>query len=149
MEPNTTDPIKVLTGNSVVLIPNEDGTGSRSVEVHELRWPAALQFMRMLGEHVANLTQPDDSGRPAFDFARLKEAIPATGALAQYLVEKSTGLKPEEIDTLTATQFLEILAVCMELNLSEDLVGKFNRVAKVVTKTFGAPTPTSPGPSTS
>lgn len=149
MEQNTPDPLKVLIGASLVLIPNEDGSGSRSVEVRELRWASALQFIQMLAEHVAGATKPDEQGRPVFNLDRVKELVPGTAALAQFLVERTTGLKPAEIECLPTSAFLEILAVAMEKNLSEDLVGKFQRVAGVVTRTFGASTPAFPGPSTS
>lgn len=143
------DTTKALIGKTTVLIPGDETGAGRSIDVAELRWPDAMQFFRMLSEHVGNLVTMDGAGRPVFDFQKLREAIPASGALAEFLVSRSTGLKPEEIAALTTSQFLEVLAVTMELNLSEEIVGKFKRLSAVISRTLGGPRSNSPTPSTS
>lgn len=147
---NGNDPTKVLIGKTTILIPATDGGTATSLDVRELSWPDAMQFMRMLGEHVATLIQMDrETGRPVFDFQKLKEAIPATTALADFLVQRATRQTPEQVAQWSVSTFLEVLAVALELNLSEELLGKFRRVSEVVARVFGPQSPNSPASSTS
>jgi hypothetical protein len=142
--------IPTLIGfRTVTFPPRGSNTVSRSVDVREMSWPSAMAFMRKLSEQVGLFTSAGQGGGTVFDIAKLKEAIPAAGELAELLVSRSTGLKSEELEDLSASEFLELLAVSMEINLAEELLGKFKRVAEVAARTFGAQKPNSPAPSTS
>lgn len=144
------DPIGVLIGTTVCVLPRRnEQEASRSVNVNELKWPDALNFGRLLAERVSNLIAVNEAGQPVFDMAKIREAIPMSGELAEFLVTRATGLKPEEIAQLHTSDFLELLAVAMEVNLSEEVLGKFKRVAGIAQRSFGAAKTPSPAPSTS
>lgn len=148
-EMNGNDTTAKLIGQRTTFLQARDGKAATPVDVKELRWPDAMQFMRMLSEQIGLFTGQNELGQPVFDLSRLKEAIPAAGNLAEFLVQRATGLSAETIAVLTASEFLELLAEAMEVNLSEELLGKFQRVARVAARTFGAPSSNFPEPSTS
>ena len=90
------------------------------VEVRELRATDALALLRNLASYAGQLSDAD--GKISLDAASLMKKLTAiitnTEELTNFLVLKTTGQKEQWLGEISATEYVEVLAKAIELNLS-------------------------------
>jgi hypothetical protein len=105
---------------------------SETVEVRELRWAHALEFLRKLSAHVGKLVSVTSTGQIAasLDMDKLVAVITGAEDLAAYLVEKSTGKDANWLNELSVSDAVTVLDAALALNLSEDLLKKVSALGQ-------------------
>lgn len=123
-----------------ILFPNLEvviGEGERKqkVIVSVLAWPDAIEFLRKLGDCIGSLGKFFDAeGNVRVDVGLVIEMISGSDVLSTFLVMKATGRDEEWLKKLPYHHGLELLAVALEINLSDELLAKGKAVAGAVTK---------------
>lgn len=137
--------VEAITGKRIIAIPSKN----TQVEVDEMPWPAAQAFLVSLGDslQIGTFVGVDkNTGRPWYNFDKLPDLIKGSETLSNFLIEKSTGKDAEFFATVRASEALSVLEAALEMNLSEDMVGKFKGIGRVIGRAFGVgpanPTPT-------
>lgn len=123
-----------------ILFPNREvaiGEGERKqkVIVSVLAWPDAIEFLRKLGDCLGSIGKFFDAeGNVRVDVGFVVELIAGSDVLSTFLLLKATGRDEEWLKKLPYHHGLELLAVALELNLSDKLLDKGKAVAGAVTK---------------
>ena len=115
--------------------------GGEQVQVRELRWLDALQFLQKLAggiEQVAGTQAIGLDGTVRLNADKLREAVLSGGELANTLLAKSTGLPQARLDALSASQALSLLQAAIEINFREELRGKLRGVGAALQGTLTA-----------
>ena len=105
--------------------------GTEQVQVRELRWLDALQFLQKLAagiEQVVGSQAVGADGTVRLNADRLREAVLSGGDLANTLLAKATSLPQARLESLSASQALTLLGAAVEINFREDLLGKLKGV---------------------
>ena len=105
--------------------------GTEQVQVRELRWLDALQFLQKLAagiEQVVGTQAIGPDGAVRLNADRLREAVLSGGDLANTLLVKATSLPQARLESLSASQALTLLGAAVEINFREDLLGKLKGV---------------------
>ena len=116
--------------------------GTETVQVRELRWLDALQFLQKLAsgiEQIAGMQTVGPDGTVRLNADRLREAVLSGGELANTLLSKATNLPQARLDGLSASQALLLLDAAVRINFREELLGKLRTVAAAVQLTVKAP----------
>ena len=109
--------------------------GGEQVQVRELRWLDALQFLQKLAggiEQVVGTQAIGPDGTVRLNADKLREAVLSGGELANTLLAKATGLPQARLDALSASQALSLLQAAIEINFREELLGKLKAVGGVL-----------------
>lgn len=109
--------------------------GTEVVQVRELRWVDALQFLQKLAagiEQIAGTQSLGAVGTVRLNADRLREAVLSGGELANTLLVKATSLPPARLDSLSASQALVLLQSAVRINFREELLGKLKAVGAAV-----------------
>jgi len=115
--------------------------GGEQVQVRELRWLDALQFLQKLAggiEQVVGTQAIGADGTVRLNADKLREAVLSGGELANTLLAKATGLPQARLDALSASQALSLLQAAIEINFREELLGKLRGVGAVLQGTMTA-----------
>lgn len=120
---------------------------NKVVEVRELRWRDYLYVIKGITGTVLELVGP---GGTTFvlDKGRIVEAIGNQEALVGWVLARSTGLTPDEVENLTAREVMPLLEAVVELNLNDEVIALGKRVAGRMADVFALKT-LSPGQSIS
>lgn len=119
--------------------------GQESVAVRELAWPDAFEFLGRLSRHAGQLL--DAQGKLTFTFDKLADLVSQTQELSEFLLLKSTGRDQTWLRGLPFSQGLELLAVALEVNLTEDLLKNGVRLGEQFKRLFGRTSPIGSLPS--
>ncbi len=115
--------------------------GGEQVQVRELRWLDALQFLQKLAggiEQVVGTQAIGPDGTVRLNADKLREAVLSGGELANTLLAKATGLPQARLDALSASQALSLLQAAIEINFREELLGKLRGVGAALQGTLTA-----------
>lgn len=115
--------------------------GDQSLTVREMRWPDAIQFFSKLSKMVGSMVEQSPEGRLTFDMAKLPDAIMESSEIGEFLIAKTTELTVEQIQQLPARCALDVLSAAIEINLNQEVLGKFKRIGAVITEGFAGPKP--------
>jgi hypothetical protein len=115
------------------------------VVVTEMKWAAALAFIKKLAGHIGQLAKAD--GSFGIEFERLPELVVNTQELAQELIAQSTGHDADWINGLGTTDFLRVLDKALEVNLSQEVIGLGKSVGGRLQGAFSVTTPKTGTPS--
>lgn len=113
--------------------------GTEVVQVRELRWVDALQFLQKLAagiEQIAGTQAAGPDGTVRLNADRLRDAVLSGGELANTLLAKATSLPPARLESLSASQALVLLQAAVRVNFREELLGKLKAVGAAVQGTL-------------
>lgn len=131
---------------SVIGLRMVTGAGlAQAVNVREMKWGKAIAFVRLLSAELAGLITVDARGKPNLDLSKLPEIVGSSETVSRTLILSSTELTDEELDELPAGTVLELLEAAIDMNLTEELLGKGRRIGAKVSGVFGA-SPQAPAP---
>lgn len=99
--------------------------GNTLVEVRELAWPDAMEFLKMLAGQIEKVIDPK-TGNFRVSVEALTAVIAETGDLTSFLIAKSTGREAKEF---SITQGLKVLDEALALNLTQDIINGGKGVA--------------------
>lgn len=117
--------------------------GGEAVEVREMAWPDALEFLRKLTAFAGSYLKPD--GSFAFSMTGLADLVNSSAELSNFLILKSTDQSEAFLERLPVCSALDILDSALELNLSEEVLKR----GKKLGARFQALAGKSPKPTTS
>lgn len=106
----------------------------QTVEVRELRALDVLQFFKLLSGHARKLA--NEQGNITLSLDRLAELVTGTEELSQFLILKSTGRDDAWFKSVAFGESLDLLDAALELNLSEELLKKVQRLGERVKAVF-------------
>lgn len=133
METSTVGDSEILAPKKVIAV------GGCKVEVRELAWPKALEFLKALGEEFTkSFEQTNGDGSPPATIEGITKLITGSQRLSEMLIVNATGLKPEQ---LSVSQAMDVLEAALELNLSDDLIARGKRFADSLRDRFAKVTP--------
>lgn len=107
------------------------------VEVRELQWGSAREFVKMLSGHAGQLLRTGDKGAITFSFESLPQLIAATDELSSYLICKATGKDAAWLESLPTSKALELLETALALTLNDELIKRGNGITERLAATFG------------
>lgn len=105
------------------------------LQVRELNWRDALEFMAKLSKHAGALF--DEKGSVTLDLEKLGSLVMGTKEVADHLLMKATGREQEWVDGLSLSEALVVIDAALELNLSPELIARGKKVAGRVQGAFG------------
>jgi hypothetical protein len=119
-------------------------------EVRELLWRDYLATVKRMADLILRFVSDGGGGKYSliFEADKLIAGIADTEGLAEWLIAKSTGKPKEDIEALTASEALSLLAAVVDLNLSDELIASGKALAGRVRAVFNqhsAPSAPSPG----
>lgn len=114
-----------------------------AVQVQELNWKDYLRAVRELTDTVMKFMGKE--GEIKWEREPLVAAIQSNESLLSWVLEKSTGLKKDDLEKLKAREVIPLIEAVIDLNLSEDVVGPGKALAARMGEAFGLKR-TSPEP---
>jgi hypothetical protein len=91
---------------------------ARAATVHELNWKEQREFSQRLTAQIDAMLKAkpgDASGARMLSVETLVGGIKDSMELSEWLVAKSSDLKPAEVDALSITEFFTVLDVALDL----------------------------------
>lgn len=116
------------------------GIQGGTVGVRELKWKSYMRAIKSLTEAVIKYIEASEGGKK-LDPRGLVEAIAAQEGLASWVVAESTGRPEEWVAELTGREMMAILEAVVELNLSEEVVGRGKALAARMRAVFASTRP--------
>ena len=105
------------------------------VEVRELSWKDHVRAIKELTSTVIELLKEGKGSE--FNAETIIEAITKQETLAAWVIAKSTGNDSAWVDSLSAREALAILCAVVELNLTEEVIGRGKALAERMSGVFG------------
>ncbi|MBI5771921.1 MAG: hypothetical protein HZA93_29380 [Verrucomicrobia bacterium] len=106
---------------------------SGPVELRDLPWQDALEFLRRLSSHAKDILASATAGDGRVDLQallpKLTELVTNVGELSTFLLTKSAGKDEEWLKQFGTLETMALLDAALEVNLSDGLLALGKKVA--------------------
>jgi hypothetical protein len=110
--------------------------GTETIQVKELCWREALEFLQRLATSVACVL--NEQGKFVPTAQAFEQLVVGSAELTELLLTRATGRDRDWLAQRSVAEVFALLDVALELNLSEDLITRGKRLAERVRGAFGS-----------
>jgi hypothetical protein len=106
------------------------------VQVRELAWPEAIQFLQLLSGHAGKMIGED--GKLKVDFSKISALVTSSQEVSEFLMLKSTGRDQAWLAQLSFRECLDVLDAALSINLSPEMFNAGKKIEGRLRSLFGS-----------